>query len=122
MHRKLESKKKRLGQLEEQLQKLEVQATDKVSVSFIGELLFNGEGHFSILYNTLVYKRTHLLHHTQQENKEIALGTSKLNYLDPRISVAWCRKWDVPVEKIYNKTQREKFAWAIDMADEDFVF
>ena len=28
--RKLESKKRRLGQLEEQLQKLEVQATDKV--------------------------------------------------------------------------------------------
>jgi DNA topoisomerase-1 len=23
------------------------------------------------------------------ENKTIALGTSKLNYLDPRISVAW---------------------------------
>ena len=33
-----------------------------------------------------------------------------------------CKKWDVPVEKIYNKTQREKFAWAIDMADEDFEF
>ena len=59
---------------------------------------------------------------TQQENKEIALGTSKLNYLDPRISVAWCKKWEVPIEKIYNKSQREKFAWAIDMADEDFVF
>ena len=25
----------------------------------------------------------------KQENKEIALGISKLNYLDPRISVAW---------------------------------
>ena len=25
----------------------------------------------------------------KDENKEIALGTSKLNYLDPRISVAW---------------------------------
>ena len=25
----------------------------------------------------------------QDENKEIALGTSKLNYLDPRITVAW---------------------------------
>lgn len=25
----------------------------------------------------------------KEENKEIALGTSKLNYLDPRISVAW---------------------------------
>uniref|UniRef100_A0A3Q2NRB8 DNA topoisomerase I n=1 Tax=Fundulus heteroclitus TaxID=8078 RepID=A0A3Q2NRB8_FUNHE len=58
----------------------------------------------------------------REENKQIALGTSKLNYLDPRISVAWCKKWGVPIEKIYNKTQREKFAWAIDMADEDYEF
>lgn len=29
---------------------------------------------------------------------------------------------DVVVEKIYNKTQRDKFAWAIDMTEEDFVF
>ncbi|XP_018594632.1 DNA topoisomerase 1-like [Scleropages formosus] len=58
----------------------------------------------------------------REENKQIALGTSKLNYLDPRISVAWCKKWGVPIEKIYNKTQREKFAWAIDMAEDDFEF
>lgn len=25
----------------------------------------------------------------KDEGKEIALGTSKLNYLDPRISIAW---------------------------------
>ncbi|XP_039609678.1 DNA topoisomerase I, mitochondrial-like isoform X2 [Polypterus senegalus] len=58
----------------------------------------------------------------REENKQIALGTSKLNYLDPRISVAWCKKYGVPIEKIYNKTQREKFAWAIDMTNEDFEF
>ncbi|CAL8337327.1 unnamed protein product [Merluccius merluccius] len=58
----------------------------------------------------------------REENKQIALGTSKLNYLDPRISVAWCKKWDIPVEKIYNKTQREKFAWALDMAEDDYEF
>ncbi|XP_071508715.1 DNA topoisomerase I, mitochondrial-like [Diadema antillarum] len=58
----------------------------------------------------------------KEENKEIALGTSKLNYLDPRISVAWCKKWEVPMEKVYNRTQREKFRWAIDMAGPDFVF
>lgn len=58
----------------------------------------------------------------REENKTIALGTSKLNYLDPRISVAWCKKYDVPIEKIYNKTQRDKFRWAIDMAGPDYVF
>ncbi|KAL3122538.1 hypothetical protein niasHT_003074 [Heterodera trifolii] len=58
----------------------------------------------------------------KDENKQIALGTSKLNYLDPRISVAWCKKNDVPVEKIFSKTQRDKFRWALDMAKEDFIF
>ncbi|XP_036376807.1 DNA topoisomerase I, mitochondrial isoform X2 [Megalops cyprinoides] len=58
----------------------------------------------------------------REENKVIALGTSKLNYLDPRISVAWCKKFGVPIEKIYNKTQRDKFAWAIAMTDEDYEF
>ncbi|CAG9806692.1 unnamed protein product [Chironomus riparius] len=58
----------------------------------------------------------------RDENKTIALGTSKLNYLDPRISVAWCKKHGVPIEKIFNKTQRDKFRWAIEMADEDYTF
>uniref|UniRef100_A0A8C5Q5F7 DNA topoisomerase I n=1 Tax=Leptobrachium leishanense TaxID=445787 RepID=A0A8C5Q5F7_9ANUR len=58
----------------------------------------------------------------KEENKQIALSTSKLNYLDPRISVAWCKKWDVGLEKIYNKTLRDKFAWAVHMTDTDFTF
>nr|CDS27751.1 DNA topoisomerase 1 [Hymenolepis microstoma] len=58
----------------------------------------------------------------RDENKTIALSTSKLNYLDPRITVAWCKKYDIPIEKVYNKTQREKFMWAIQMAAETFMF
>jgi DNA topoisomerase-1 len=58
----------------------------------------------------------------KEEGKEIALGTSKLNYLDPRITVSWCKKHEVPVEKVYNKTQRAKFRWAIDMADKHYRF
>lgn len=104
--RKLETKQRSLTRLEDQLHKLETQATDKVC------------------HPPTTHSLTPLPSPPppQQENKEIALGTSKLNYLDPRISVAWCKKWDVPVEKIYNKTQRQKFAWAMDMADEHFVF
>ena len=51
--RTVETRKKAISRIEEQLMKMEVQATDR------------------------------------EENKQIALGTSKLNYLDPRISVAW---------------------------------
>ncbi|XP_029910003.1 DNA topoisomerase I, mitochondrial [Myripristis murdjan] len=82
----VERKKNAVQRSEEQLLKLEVQATDR------------------------------------EENKQIALGTSKLNYLDPRISVAWCKNMEVPLEKIYNKSQRDKFAWAIDMTEADFEF
>ncbi|CAH0726092.1 unnamed protein product, partial [Brenthis ino] len=67
-------------------------------------------------------KKLELQETDRDENKTIALGTSKLNYLDPRISVAWCKKHGVPIEKIYNKTQRDKFRWAIDMAGPDYIF
>uniref|UniRef100_A0A673M1M6 DNA topoisomerase n=1 Tax=Sinocyclocheilus rhinocerous TaxID=307959 RepID=A0A673M1M6_9TELE len=82
----VEKKKKAVQRCEEQLLKMEVQATDR------------------------------------EENKQIALSTSKLNYLDPRISVAWCKNMEVQLDKIYNKTLRDKFAWAIDMTEHDFVF
>lgn len=32
--------------------------------------------------------------------KSVALGTSKINYMDPRISVAWCKRHEVPIEKV----------------------
>ncbi|XP_051538523.1 DNA topoisomerase I, mitochondrial-like isoform X2 [Myxocyprinus asiaticus] len=67
-------------------------------------------------------KKLQLQETDREENKVIALGTSKLNYLDPRITVAWCKKHHVPIEKIYNKTQRDKFAWAIHMTEEHFQF
>ncbi|XP_017050824.1 DNA topoisomerase 1 isoform X2 [Drosophila ficusphila] len=67
-------------------------------------------------------KKLELQETDRDENKTIALGTSKLNYLDPRISVAWCKKNGVPIEKIFNKTQRTKFLWAVHMADENYRF
>ena len=53
--------------------------------------------------------------------KTVALGTSKVNYLDPRISVAWCKRHDVPIEKIFNKSLLAKFAWAMDV-EPDYRF
>ena len=31
----------------------------------------------------------------KDDNKEVALGTSKINYCDPRISIAWCKRSEV---------------------------
>ncbi|KAG7449492.1 uncharacterized protein BT62DRAFT_928217 [Guyanagaster necrorhizus] len=46
--------------------------------------------------------------------KEVALGTSKINYLDPRITAAWCKTHDVPIEKLFSKTLVTKFPWALE--------
>lgn len=58
---------------------------------------------------------------TKDDLKTVALGTSKINYLDPRITVAWCKKHDVPIEKIFAKTLLIKFAWAMETS-ENFRF
>ncbi|KAJ3342186.1 DNA topoisomerase 1 [Gonapodya sp. JEL0774] len=50
----------------------------------------------------------------KDENKTTALGTSKINYIDPRISVMWCKKYDVPLEKVFNKSLLSKFKWAME--------
>ncbi|XP_044968892.1 DNA topoisomerase 1 beta-like [Hordeum vulgare subsp. vulgare] len=59
----------------------------------------------------------------KEDLKTVALGTSKINYLDPRITVAWCKTHEVPIDgdKIFTKTILEKFAWAMDV-DPDFRF
>ncbi|GMP57925.1 hypothetical protein CsSME_00021800 [Camellia sinensis var. sinensis] len=52
---------------------------------------------------------------TKEDLKTVALGTSKINYLDPRITVAWCKRHEVPIEKIFNKSLLAKFTWAMDV-------
>ncbi|KAK3328892.1 hypothetical protein B0H66DRAFT_571640 [Apodospora peruviana] len=49
----------------------------------------------------------------REGNKEVALGTSKINYIDPRLTVVFAAKYDVPIEKFFSKTLRDKFNWAI---------
>ena len=49
----------------------------------------------------------------REDNKQIALSTSKLNYMDPRITVSWCKKYEIPIEKVFSKSIRDKFPWAM---------
>ena len=57
----------------------------------------------------------------REDNKQVALGTSKLNYMDPRITVSWCKKSEVNIEKIFSKSIRDKFPWAM-YVDPDYQF
>ena len=44
------------------------------------------------------------------------------NYIDPRLTVVFSKKFDVPIEKFFSKTLREKFDWAIKSVEEDWEF
>lgn len=50
---------------------------------------------------------------TREANKTVSLGTSKVNYMDPRITVAFCKKVDLAIERVFPKTVRTKFPWAM---------
>ena len=56
------------------------------------------------------------------ELKNISLGTSKINYIDPRITIAWIKKHDFPVDKIFSETLRDKFRWAFEVDYDKFVW
>ncbi|KAF2751033.1 DNA topoisomerase 1 [Sporormia fimetaria CBS 119925] len=58
----------------------------------------------------------------KEGNKEVALGTSKINYIDPRLTVVFCKKFNVPIERLFSKTLRDKFEWAIKSVDEGWEF
>jgi DNA topoisomerase I len=55
------------------------------------------------------------------ELKNISLGTSKINYIDPRISIAFFKRNDIPVEKGFKQALRDKFAWSLNV-DDDWRF
>ncbi|KAH0544184.1 hypothetical protein FGG08_001629 [Glutinoglossum americanum] len=58
----------------------------------------------------------------KESNKEVALGTSKTNYIDPRLTVVYSKKFGVPIDKFFSKNLREKFAWAMKSVGEDWEF
>merc|ERR1712129_469708 len=58
-------------------------------------------------------KKKELKKAMKEDNKEVALGTSKINYMDPRITVAWAKKMEVTIEKVFNRSLLDKFPWAM---------
>lgn len=51
----------------------------------------------------------------------ISISTSKQNYIDPRIVVAYCKRVELPIERLFSKLDCDKFAWAMSIeSDWDF--
>ena len=57
----------------------------------------------------------------KMELKNLSLTTSKTNYIDPRITIAFFKKHKLPLDKIFSQTLRDKFFWAMDISD-DWTF
>ena len=52
----------------------------------------------------------------KMELKNLSLSTSKTNYIDPRITIAFLKYHDIPIEKVFSQALRDKFFWAIDVS------
>jgi DNA topoisomerase-1 len=48
-----------------------------------------------------------------KETQEYNLGTSLKSYIDPMVYVKWACRMDFPLDKLYPKTLRKKFSWAL---------
>jgi len=59
----------------------------------------------------------------QSEGKILSVGTSKLNYIDPRIIIAFIKNVGLfdEINKFYTKTHQEQIKWALEV-DADFKF
>lgn len=57
------------------------------------------------------------------ESKTLSSSTSKLNYIDPRITISFLKANNIidGIDKFFNKTQQKTFEWALDV-DESYKF
>lgn len=58
---------------------------------------------------------------SRQKMKNVSLGTSKQNYIDPRIIFAFANKYEIPLERLLNPKLIVRFQWA-SKVDKDFRF
>jgi DNA topoisomerase-1 len=52
---------------------------------------------------------------TKIKMKNVSLGTSKTNYIDPRIVFSFMNKFNIPEEKLFTKTLLDRFKWATNV-------
>jgi DNA topoisomerase I len=76
-----ETVKRQIEKVDTQINKWNIKKTERVSYHLLPLTCAN------------IYK--------QDELKTVALGTSKINYLDPRISAAWCKRAKVCFHSLF---------------------
>ena len=66
-------------------------------------------------------KLTRLKKDNKLKMKNVSLGTSKMNYIDPRIIFSFIKKFDIPPEKLFTSSLLKRFQWASDV-DKNYRF
>ena len=51
----------------------------------------------------------------KNDMKNLSLGTSQMNYIDPRITYAFIKKHKLSIDNFFTKKLQEKFWWAKDV-------
>lgn len=57
----------------------------------------------------------------KEELRTVALTTARINYIDPRITVAFCKRSNLPLEKLWSMSMRQRCEWATQV-DQDWRF
>jgi DNA topoisomerase-1 len=102
------SSEKGIQKLQEEIEELEKQLKAK-------------KGKDNKTISSKLEKKKSLLN-SKNNLKNIAISTSRTNYIDPRLVVAWCKKNELDIKKIYTPILLRKFKWAIDTTDEEWDY
>jgi len=66
-----------------------------------------------------------MLNHKKYDNKKkkwvSSIITSRTNYLDPRITIAYCQHHELPLSRVFSATLRARYKWALS-APSNFRF
>lgn len=86
-------------------------------LAYLDEKLEKATARVEKCKETVLMKEVNL--NLKSATKELALGTSKTAYFSPMVVYSFCKKNNVPVDKIYTKALQNRFSWAADV-DEDY--
>ena len=88
----------------------------------IAELKEKKKGNHTTKYLEEKIKRNKATINLKEAGKNISTGTSKTNYIDPRLAVAWGKSKDMDIKGIYTTTLQRKFKWAIDSTSSEWDY
>ena len=101
-HKKMTDNQDRVAKIEEKIKELETKKKEATT-----------ESAKTRIQKSISLNKSKL----EEASYNISTSTSKVNYLDPRITVSWAKACDMPIEKLYNKTQLQKFVWSMETPD-----